>query len=63
MVQPLTHDDDVEDVVIPLDQATIARLARFGREIGQHPRDAAGQLLRDLLADSDFWSAADGRSN
>ena len=57
MTSPL--DEDFEDVPIPLDHVTLARLVRFARSIGRHPRDAAGVLLHDLLADSEFWGAAD----
>jgi hypothetical protein len=51
-------DDETEEALIDLDQDTIARLARFGRAVGKHPRVLAGELLRDLLADPDFWNAA-----
>jgi len=59
----LPLEEDVEDVLpIPLDPVTVKRLARFARLIGQHPRDVAGMLLCDLLADQDFWDAAEDHS-
>ena len=52
------QDEDVEVVLVPLDGATLTRLAKFGRATGQHPARAAGALLRDLLADDEFYNAA-----
>ena len=52
-------DDEIERLPIPLDGTTRTRLAKFGRAIGQHPADAAGALLRDLLADDEFWNSAE----
>lgn len=51
--------DDRELVPIPMDAETIRRLARFGQATGLHPTDAAGDLLRDLLADDEFWNASE----
>ena len=51
--------EDVEDIPIPLDGLTVRRLARFARLVGKRPLEAAGELLRDLLEDSDFWDAVE----
>lgn len=48
-----SQEDEVEDVPIPLDRDTITRLVRFSRDVGQHPRDVAGALLRDLLKEDE----------
>jgi hypothetical protein len=52
------NEEDVEVVPIPLDGATLTRLAKFGQATGQHPVDAASALLRELLKDDDFFNAA-----
>lgn len=49
----LHREDDIEDVPIPLDRDTITRLVRFSRDVGKHPRDVAGALLRDLLKEDE----------
>lgn len=53
------RDDDVEDVPIPLDRATVERLAKFARATGEHPRDAAAALLSALLIDDEAAHAHD----
>jgi hypothetical protein len=60
MNRPLRDEDikDVEVVPIPLDGATLTRLAEFGRATRQHPVDAASSLLRELLHDDEFYNAA-----
>lgn len=50
--------DDLEIVPIPLDSRTRERLVAFARAAGLEPIVAASQLLRDVLADEAFWSAA-----
>lgn len=41
-----------------LDGETIARLVRFSEAVGKPPRAVASELIRDLLADDEFWNAA-----
>lgn len=48
-----TTDDDVELVPIPLDRETIARLARLGRLVDDHPMRIAGSILHDVLKDDE----------
>lgn len=43
--------EHVEFVPIPLDRETIVLLARFGRDVGEHPVRVAAALLRDVLRD------------
>lgn len=43
----------VEEVPIPLDADSIARLARLARACGRHPIDLAADLLRDLLIEDE----------
>jgi hypothetical protein len=50
--------DDFTTVPIPLDRRTRERLAHFAEAIDEHPIIAAARLLRDLLADDDFYNAA-----
>jgi hypothetical protein len=47
-----------EDVV-PLNAVTLRRLERFARGLGKPVGAAAADLLRDLLADEEFWEAAE----
>lgn len=53
------EDEDIEPVPIPMGSGTRRRLVRFASAIGKPPAQAAGDLLKDLLADSDFWDAAE----
>lgn len=45
-------------VPVPLDPVTTERLLRFAEASGLHPLVAAASLLRDLLADDEFYNAA-----
>lgn len=47
-------DDEIEEVVIPLDRVTIARLARLSRIVGDHPTSVAASLLHDILKDDEL---------
>lgn len=46
-------DDEVEIVPIPLDRASLARLARLSRATGKRALDLAGDLLADVLRDDE----------
>jgi hypothetical protein len=46
-------------VPVPLDRRTRERLSRFAEAIDEHPLVAAARLLRDLLADDEFYNAAE----
>lgn len=59
MSAALEDDDEIELVPVPMDRATRARLARFARLSGDRAVMAAGAILRDVLADEDFWEAAE----
>jgi hypothetical protein len=54
----MRYDDDIEIVPIPLDQLTIARLARLGRITGGRPSELAGLLLRDLMRDDEEFNVS-----
>jgi hypothetical protein len=43
---------------LPLNDDTLDRLDAFAASIGKTPGEAAAALLRDLLADVEFWKAA-----
>jgi hypothetical protein len=46
-------DDDFEILPVPVDSATLSRLARLARDAGTNPLECAGALLRDLLIDDE----------
>ena len=50
--------DDFETVPVPLDRTTRERLVRFAEAVGEHPLVIAARLMRDLLADDEFYNAA-----
>ena len=47
-----------DENVVPMDDLTAARLTLFAARVGKSPAETAAALLRDLLADPDFWDAA-----
>jgi hypothetical protein len=55
----LILDEDLDVIPVPADGETRARLKRFAAAIGKPPVEAARVLLRDLLADEEFWNEAD----
>lgn len=51
--------DDFATISIPLDREAQRRLLRFAKAIHEHPLVAAARLLSDLLADDEFYNAAE----
>lgn len=45
----MSDNDEAEYVPIPLDRASIARLAELERDLGRPATKIAGQILGDLL--------------
>lgn len=45
-----------DDTVVPMDDLTAARLTIVADMFGKTPAKAAADLLRDLLADPEFWA-------
>lgn len=59
----IAESEDIEDVpmLLPLDPATIAWLARLHRVTGDHPREIIASMLRQIRVDDEASHDEDRR--